>query len=279
VRLFPNSWSGFAFASLRIVIAIYLVILVLLFFCQERLIFFPSRLAAEFQFQFKLPVEEKFLEVVGSKIHSLLFRVPSSRGLILYFHGNADNLASWGEVAEELADKTSMSVWIIDYPGYGKSEGQVSSEAQLHSIAAAFMDAAKVMEATTGKIVVYGRSIGSGLAVKLASEYKPAALILESPYYSLQDIAETRFPWAPLFLLKYKFHSDLWMPNVSCPVLIIHGEQDEVIPFSQGKRLAELNKQKTFVSIRGGHHNDLAQFYEYWSSIKKFISVLSGQNI
>ena len=137
--------KGFIFGILGIAGALYLVILGLMFFSQEELIFFPTKLPAEYKFQFKQPPEEKILEVDRLKIHSLLFRVANSRGLILYFHGNADNLASWGEVAQEITDQTSMSTWIIDYPGYGKSEGKVSSEAQLHSIATAFMNAAHLM--------------------------------------------------------------------------------------------------------------------------------------
>jgi fermentation-respiration switch protein FrsA (DUF1100 family) len=87
-------------------------------------------------------------------------------------------------------------------------------------------------------------------------------------------MAEERFPWAPVFLLKYTFRSDLWMPKVNCPVLIVQGEQDEVIPFSQGKKLAGITKFVTFVGIRDGHHNDLSDFDEYWVALKRFLSRL-----
>src|SRR5690606_17689166 len=134
----------------------------LLLLTQERLLFFPTPLAPDYSFELTHPFDEKFLEIDGNRIHSLLFKNENSKGLILYFHGNAGNLDTWGEVAQQLAIETRMSVWIIDYPGFGKSEGRISSENQLHQIAAAFMEAALVIEKMRDRVVIYGRSIGSG---------------------------------------------------------------------------------------------------------------------
>lgn len=272
MNLYPKTGKGLAFSILRIAAGVYVLVLAILLFAQERLIFFPSSLPSDFNFQLRHPVEEKLLEVDGIKIHSLLFQVEEAKGLMLYFHGNAGSMETWGEVAQQIAFETKMSVWIIDYPGFGKSEGRISSEDQLHKIAATFMEAAIALEGKASQIVIYGRSIGSGIAVKLAAEYKPGALILESPYYSLENLAQEVYPWAPLFLLKYKFRSDLLLPRITCPVLVVHGEQDEVIPFLQGKKLAELATDKTFTAIPQGHHNDLSSFPEYWDSLKAFLS-------
>lgn len=274
MKLYPKTWKDFAFSILRIIAGVYVVVLVLLLVSQEKLIFFPTTLPPDYKFELRHPFEEKVLEVDGNKIHSLLFKVKDSKGLILYFHGNAGSLDIWGDVAQQIVDETAMSIWIIDYPGFGKSEGRISSENQLHQIATAFMDASILMEGTVDRIVVYGRSIGSGLAVKLASDYGPAGLILESPFYSLLTMAQDRYPWAPLSILRYKFRSDLWMPRLKCPVLILHGDQDEIIPMSQAQKLAGLAKNKSFMAIHSGHHNDLSSFPEFWESLKLFLKEL-----
>lgn len=123
-------------------------------------------------------------------------------------------------------------------------------------------------------MIVYGRSIGTGLAVKLASENKVRALILESPYFSLSSLAKEKFPWAPLFLLKFNFRSDLWMPNVTAPVLLVHGDSDEVIPFTQGEKLSRLAPQILFRPVPGGHHNDLAEYPAFWLALQEFLKLL-----
>jgi pimeloyl-ACP methyl ester carboxylesterase len=274
LKLYPKSWQGFAYATIRIVAVVYVILLIAMFFAQERLIFFPVKLPPNYKFKFASPFEEKYLEVDGAKINSLLFKVPKSKGLILYFHGNAGNLESWGEVAQELAIETKMSVWIMDYPGFGKSEGEVTSENQLHDVATAFMKSATELTKDANRIVVYGRSIGTGLAANLAAKFKPGALVLESPYFSLQSMAEENYFWAPLFLLKYTFRSDEFAPDITCPVLIFHGIDDEIIPFEQGKRLAGIIKSSSLVPIHLGHHNDLGEFPEYWLALKQFLSQL-----
>lgn len=274
MQLYPTSWRGFIWASVRIAIGFYALLLGLLYFAQERLIFHPTKLPTDFKFQFGLPFEERVLEVDGLKIHSLLFKPVAARGLILYFHGNAGSLDGWGDMAEELASKTSMSVWIIDYPGFGKSEGSIQSEEQLHQIAREFMNAAKAeMGGSAERIVIYGRSIGAGLAVKIAKELTPAALILETPYMSLASLARSIFPWVPTTLLRYKLPADQWIRDVQSPIFIVHGDHDEVITYQQGKQLAELS-HANLTTIVGGHHNDLGRYQEYWDFVARAIKSL-----
>jgi pimeloyl-ACP methyl ester carboxylesterase len=267
MQLFPNTWRGWLWSVVRIGLGFYVLVLLLLYFAQERLIFHPSKIAPDFKFQFRIPFEEKILEVDGLKVHSLLFRPEDSRGLIVYFHGNAGSLDGWGDMAEELASRTRTSVWIVDYPGFGKSEGSITSEAQLHEVARALMDAALIeTKGSTDQILIYGRSIGAGLAVKLAADVEPKLLILETPYMSLTSLAKMVFPWVPSSLLRYKFPIDQWILNVKCPIYIIHGDADEVIPYEQGRRLAELS-HANFTTVVGGHHNNLGSHRQYWDFI------------
>lgn len=180
---------------LRMAALLYFLFLVVLFFFQERLIFMPVKLNADYKYDFQAPFEEKTIAFENGELNTLLFRVPQSKGVILYFHGNYGNLASWGEVARELSARTGYSTWTIDYPGYGKSTGAIRSEGQLHAMALKLYEAAKV-ELPNSPVVLYGRSIGTGVATRLASEQPVQALILESPYYGLKSVAGEVAPWA-----------------------------------------------------------------------------------
>jgi pimeloyl-ACP methyl ester carboxylesterase len=257
------------------------LVLALFLFCvfwfQEGLIFFPEKLSADHRFQFSSPFEERILPIAGENIHSLLFREKetSTKGVVLFFHGNAGSLDGWGEVAAEILERTRWSVWILDYPGYGKSDGSISSEAQLQRIAQEFYENA---QKEFGQVVVFGRSIGSGLAVKLAAENQVRALILETPYSSLQSLAKRIMPWLPGWfvasVLKYKLRSDLAAEKVKVPVLILHGTNDDLIPIDEAqtlsKRFPNLS-QVQFVTLEGGGHNDLASAKGYWSALSDFL--------
>ncbi len=240
-------------------------------FFQEKFIFYPQTLAPDFKFQFNSPFEERTVKVGHNNVNSLLFKADNPKGLILYFHGNAGSLESWGHAAREIVAQTNWQVWILDYPGYGKSDGSISSEKQLHQIAAAFYSAAAA-EFPGAKIVPYGRSIGSGLALKLAVDNPVAGVILESPYLSLKKLAKVIFPWAPLFLLKYNFPNEEWIKSVRGPIYIVHGDRDEIIPYEQGKALGV--SAKSFVTVPGGGHNDLSSHELYWFQTKAFLSQL-----
>lgn len=256
---------------LRMAAVLYFLLLVILFFFQERLIFMPEKLSADYKYDFQAPFEEKSIPFENGSLNTLLFRIPQSKGVILYFHGNYGSLASWGEVAHELSARTGFSVWIIDYPGYGKSTGAIRSEGQLHAMALKFYKMATA-EFPKTPLVVYGRSIGTGVATQLASQQPVQALILEAPYYSLKSVAGQNAPWAPLFILKYTFTNFEWIANIKAPVLILHGDHDEVIPYSQAQRLAAVSKDTLLVTIPDGRHNDLGDYDLYWKALLEFLS-------
>lgn len=255
---------------------VILVLLVTLWWFQEKLIFYPFKTDPQYEYSFPVPFTEKYFTVGSHRIHSLLFSPQESKGLILFFHGNAGSLEDWGRVATEIAQVTSWSVWIVDYPGFGKSDGSIHAEAQLHDLAREFFVLAK-REFPQTAIVIYGRSIGSGLAVQLAAEQTIHGLVLESPFWSLEKMAELIYPWVPTFLLKYRFHSNQRLSSIEAPILIVHGEGDEIIPLSQGRDLAGLNPRARFVSIAGGQHNDLEAFDEYWNSLKEFLHSIASR--
>jgi alpha-beta hydrolase superfamily lysophospholipase len=267
----PRILKRIALSVLRILFVSYLLILAGLYFFQEKLIFIPEKLDANYKYEFSGHFSERWIQAGSTKLDSVLFKVPEPKGVILYLHGNAGTMAFWGEVASQLSEKTNWDVWMIDFPGFGKSEGTITSEKQLHEMAESFWSEADKEYPNSFK-VIYGRSLGTGLAVKLASDHKGTGLVLESPYFSLADVVTGIYPWVPLALLRYSIHSDEWIKNVTGPILAFHGTRDEVIAFNGGKRLSALVPQATFVEIPGGHHNDIGRSPLYWKVLEHWLS-------
>jgi uncharacterized protein len=237
-----------------------------MYFNQENMIFYPEALPPDFKYRFPARFEEINLPVAGATINALHFRAEQPKGVVVYFHGNAGSLREWGEVATDFTGK-GYDTFISDYRGFGKSTGRIKNEAMLHEDAAAVY--AHVRETfAEDRIILYGRSIGTGIAVKLARANLPRMVILESPYVSFLDLAAHHYPLIPRpllgLLLKYTLRTDLWIPEVACPVYLIHGTQDEIIPYDSSVRLLKLIKADgRLITIPGGMHNNLADFPLY----------------
>lgn len=249
----------------KIVIAIvvlYGTICLAVFLFQEKLIFFPVKLPAGHEYRFDHPFTELFLESrTGNRINALHFRNDSSKGLILYFHGNAGSLDSWGRVSGDFLP-AGYDVLIFDYASYGKSTGKLSEE-NIFEDAQTVYDFAKASY-PEGEIILYGRSLGTGVAAHLASQNNPLELILESPFFSMRDVSQRHYPFLPSFLLRYPFRTDLVFQKIKSPVTILHGTEDEVIYFESSLKLKVLFKPgDTLYIVNGGHHNDLGKFPEY----------------
>jgi uncharacterized protein len=263
--------SFFFYAVITLVI-IYIVICSLLFFFQEKLIFFPDKLSKDYQFQFDQKFEEKNITTKdGLTLNGLLFKADTSKGLIFYLHGNAGALDSWGKVAKTYTD-LNYDVFIIDYRGFGKSEGKISNQSQLYEdLQIAYDELKKSYQ--ENQIIILGYSIGSGLAAKTASENNPAMLILQAPYYSLTDIMRHTYPVVPTFLLKYKFETNLYLKSCKMPVIIFHGNQDEVIYYESSIKLKEtFKKQDTLVTLKGHGHNGITDNEEYKEALRKILN-------
>jgi len=240
----------------------------MLYFLQEKMIFLPSKLPQEFEFSFRHDFEEINLAAAdGSLLNSLHFKHVDPKGLILYFHGNAGDLSRWGDVASFFVDR-KYDVLVMDYRTYGKSTGKLSEDA-LHSDAQLFYDYA-LKQYDEHQIILYGRSLGTGIAAKLASKNKPKKLILETPYYSLMEVAKDRFPFLPInWFMKYKLLTYEFVQSVSCPIIIFHGTNDNVVPYKSGRRLFDSIPQqsKDFHTIDKGGHNNLVEFDDYLNGI------------
>ena len=245
----------------RIIIFIafsYLIIGVGLYFLQERMIFMPQPLPQDYIYNFPGNFEEINLRTKdNAQLNALHFKVENPKGVVLYFHGNTGELSRWGMVAQNFV-ALEYDVLIMDYRTYGKSTGQLSEDA-LYSDAQLFYNFL-LEKYDQEEIVVYGRSLGSTFATFVAAKNNPKQLILEAPFYSLDEVALQRFPIFPVdWFLKYHFPTFQYLKEVSSPILIFHGTDDVVIDFENSIKLSKLATigKITFIKIPNGSHNNL----------------------
>ena len=243
-----------------------------MFLFQEKLIFFPQKLGKTFQFQFDQKFEEKNIKLTdGTNLNGLLFKAENSRGLIFYLHGNAGSVKSWGEVAKTYTD-LNYDIFLLDYRGYGKSEGSINGQEQMFKdVQFAYEDLKKMYP--EDKIIILGYSIGTGLAAKVASANHPKLLILQAPYYSLTDMMRQTYPIILTFILKYKFETNNYLKDCKMPVIIFHGNADEVIYYGSSVKLKEqFKKQVTLITLDGQGHNGITENEDYKKYIRNILT-------
>ncbi len=244
------------------IVALYLAACVITYFIQEWFIFHPEKLADDFQYQYEYPFEEFFLHPEpGAVINGLHFALPRAKGVVFYVKGNSRSVKGWGKFARDFLGK-DYNFYMIDYRGFGKSRGRRSEDA-LYSDCQLAYDHLKTLY-PEDKIIIYGRSMGSGFATYVAAHNNPQKLILDSPYYNFLETVRRFVPFLPVSkIIKYHIRTDLWMPKVKCPIFILHGTKDRLIPYSSGKRLSELNVNGTIIPIEEAGHNNLPRFAAY----------------
>ncbi len=241
-------------------VLLYLVVFFYVYFRQESFIFYPDVLPKDYQFvHFGDTAEEIYYQPeAGVTLHALKFSVANPKGVILYFHGNARAVDNWGYIATDLLPH-GYDIIIPDYRNYGKSTGPLSEKNLFKDARYIFDQLAK--EYGTDQVVLYGRSLGSGIASSVAADTSPKLLILETPYYSIERLAGESMRFLPVgILLKYKFRSDLFLPKVTCPIYIFHGTEDELIPYQHAVDLKVLVPKIDFTTIPEASHNNLSQF-------------------
>lgn len=253
----------FRTASL-IVIILFLVLVILLYVFQTKLIFYPGKLSPNYKFRLRQGDEEVFIKTEdGERINGLFYHGSRSE-IILYFHGNAGDLSGWQFVAEDFVG-AGYNMLIIDYRGYGKSTGAVSEKGFYKDAAASYTFLIEEKRFHPQSIIVYGRSIGTGVAVDLARKNACKGLVLESPYTSLGKLANEKLPFFfPSLYLKFSFNNIAKINQVQCPVVFIHGRKDELIPSSHSEKLFQkFSGRKKLILVEGGSHNDINSFPEH----------------
>lgn len=237
----------------------YVGVVVVLWLLENFLVYRPLREQDDWQPPPADDVEDIHLKSRdGADIHAWWWPAAGARGAILYSHGNAGNLSHRGPTLARLRDHLGESILIFDYPGYGKSGGRPTEQGCYQAAEAAYDWLVHEQQIDPEAIILYGGSLGGGVAVELASKRKHRALVLVKTYTSLPDVGQRLHPWLPVrWLMRNRFDSLSKIGQCRQPVFIAHGNADGLIPFDLGKKLFEAaNEPKVFFEIEGGDHND-----------------------
>ncbi len=256
-----------------ITLLIIVLAVVLFSYFEDKFVYFPSKDWLETPTSYGLDYEQvNLISADGTKIIAWSIPYSDEAPWLIYLHGNGENISRYLTLTTKLYE-LGINVFMLEYRGYGKSEGKPSELGLYQDAEAAYQ---YVLEKATSanKIILYGYSLGSGVAVELAIRHKVSALILEAPYKSVPDVAKDIYWIAPYKLMRNLYSSKDKISQVNVPLLIIHSLDDRNIPFSHGKALFDLaHEPKTFVEIQGGHTAMLieATQVEGLIEVKKFL--------
>jgi len=265
------------FRWIKVFVLLYCLVGIALYYGQERLIFAPVRLEAGTPYSFKQPFTELNLNYDSStNLNVVEFRATDrpadslAKGVVLFFHGKGGNIASY---APDVPNFTAngYEVWLMDYPGYGKSTGP-HDEASLYKYSLVFYKLAR-SRWQPNQIILCGKSLGTAIAAQLAAVRDCRRLILESPYYSLTSIGWRRFPIYPIgMMMHYRFPTYEYLPRVTAPITIFQGDGDRTIPPSNSARLKPLLKPgDEYVTVEGAGHNDLYTFPHFHQKLDSLL--------
>ena len=242
---------------IAIAVGLYVGLVALMFFFQERLLYFPLRGIGATPARIGLTYESVQLETTdGLTLSGWFVPAEQARGVLLFFHGNAGNISHRLDSIAAF-HRLGLSALIVDYRGYGQSEGKPTEAGTYLDAEAAWHYLVEDRHIPPQNIVIFGRSLGGAVAAKLAQTHPPAALILESTFTSVPDIAAQSYPFLPVRpLARIHYNTLERLPGIECPILIVHSPDDRVIPFSHGQQLfAGAKEPKEFLEINGGHND------------------------
>ena len=245
---------------------------------QPSMIFFPQKELDETPAAWGLEYEEiSLLTADNVKLHGWYLPDPGSRKALLFFHGNAGNISHRGS-SVEIFHRLGMNVLIFDYRGFGTSQGEPDESGLYEDARAAWRFLQEEKGFDSKDIILFGRSLGGAVASKLASEVRPAGLILESSFSSARDMADAIMPLiSRVVFLRFNLNTLNIIDRIRCPLLVLHGPQDEVIPFRQGEKIFKAAREpKTFVTLQGGHNGGyLLSQPAYEQALEAFIRTIS----
>src|SRR6187200_2509680 len=258
---------------LKILVIIYVLGGVALYFLQDYILFHPVTLKKDHNYDFPEKYKDINIPITeNSNLNIVQFFSTDTvtKGVVLYFHGNKKNI-SWYAKYPPYSTKHGYEVWIIDYPGFGKSTGKLTEQTLYDWSDYMYNFARKRFGADS--IIIYGKSMGTGVASHLASLQPCKKLILETPYYDFPSVIKHHIPIYPVdWMIHYKIPTHDYIQKVAVPITIFHGTDDDVITYSNAERLKPFLKPgDEFITIKNGEHNDLFTFKE---TIEKLDSLL-----
>jgi fermentation-respiration switch protein FrsA (DUF1100 family) len=262
-------------------VLVLLGILVMLWTQLERLfIFFPTPEIIYTPAQMGLEYEDVYFTTAdGQRLNG--WYVPGNTDVTwLWFHGNGGNISHRVDEIAQIHHQLGVNVFIFGYRGYGRSEGVPSEQGTYRDARAALAYLQGRADVNPEKIVYFGRSLGAAVAVELAAHQPPLGLVLVSPFVSLSDMARTLYPYLPVasWLVQGRYNSLAHLPSIHRPLLVLHGEQDTIVPISQGRKLFDAaNEPKQFQALYGATHDDtyIAGGATYWDTLSDFLDELS----
>ncbi|HKA32693.1 MAG TPA: alpha/beta hydrolase [Candidatus Binatia bacterium] len=225
----------------------------------EKFIFFPSSAIEATPKDYGVDYEDIYFTTAdGVKLNGWLVSYPGAKTTLLWFHGNGGNIGHRARGAQMLHDKVRANVFMIDYRGYGRSEGVVSEKGTYEDADAAFSYLMRRSDIDPKRIVLFGQSLGSAVAAELAGRQECLAVILEAPFASIPAMAKAIYPWLPVgALITTRYDVIEKVKKIRAPLLVVHGDRDDIVPFEQGKRVFDAaTGPKEFHALRGAHHND-----------------------
>lgn len=256
------------------IVVVYLVILIFVYFMQQKLVYFPSHTVAMTPGNLNLDFEDLYLTTDdGIRINAWYVPADSARATLILCHGNGGNISHRLETIE-LFNQLNLSVLIFDYRGYGKSEGKTTEYGTYKDAEAAWDYLINQKNIPQEKIIVFGRSLGGAVASWLAREKKPGVLIIESSFTSIPDIAAKLYPYLPVRLIsRFDYNSGEYIKDVQSPILFIHSPDDDLIAYELGTKLFErANEPKEFLKISGSHNEGFLSSGDlYKNGIKDFL--------
>lgn len=258
----------------QIVVIIYVLGGVALYFLQDYILFHPVSLKRDHNYNFPEPHKDISIAINDRDTLNLVdFSATDSvtRGVVLYFHGNKRNI-SWYSKYIPYFTRHGYQVLMIDYPGFGKSTGKLTEEKLYNWALQVYRIAHKRFSADS--IIIYGKSMGTGIAAQLASIRDCKRLILETPYYDFPSIISHYLPVYPVrWMLHYDFPTHEYLKNVAAPITIFQGTKDRLVTYKNAKRLQPaLKPGDEFITIKGGKHNNLYQFKEVTGKLDSLLS-------
>lgn len=276
-----NSHSKSMLKFILVVAACYGLIVAIVYLMQGRMLYLPDvpgRPLTNTPIDIGLDYQEVSIETAdGVTLHGWFIPGRSSQ-VLLFFHGNAGNISHRLASIRQFRN-LGLTVFIIDYRGYGQSGGRTTEKGIYRDADAAWLYLTETRGIAASHIVIFGRSLGASVAARLATLQQPLALIVESSFTSVPDIAQDLYPWLPARWLSRLRHATRdYVPDVRCPVLIIHSRDDEIIPFHHGEAIfAAANEPKTMLPLRGTHNDGfLYDEHTYIEGLRTFLTGITA---
>jgi uncharacterized protein len=261
--------------------ALFVVLVLMACRIEDRFIYHPSKDIVQTPREVGLPFEDLYFSTSdGVRLNGWFIPHAGARATVVWFHGNAGNIGHRVDNIKLLHDKIRVNIFIFDYRGYGRSAGLASEEGLYRDSVAALMLVQNRLGVDAKNLILFGQSLGAAVATEMARRFRCQGLILEAPFTSIGDMAKTILPFLPIgLLLQTKFEVVEKIATINVPLLVLHGDRDDVVPFAQGRKVfSAAPAPKEFYTIAGATHNDTYRVGgdAYFERLRVFIEGVLG---